>query len=148
MYISYTAKNKKRKTRPKDNRESSGKFFQRFGGTDILLQDEEQQAVEKISGEYSDHFARHRMYIGMNTEFKVKLTPEDDKAACSESLPMPIHLEEDLVVEITLLHKYGKIKILPFSNSASPFLEQRKPNGKLFLLVDLRKIKSDWGLLH
>ena len=28
----------------------------------------------------------------MNTEFKVKLTPKDDKGVYSQSLPMPIHL--------------------------------------------------------
>ena len=35
------------------------------------------------------------MDIGMNTEFKAKLTPKDDKAVCSQSLPTLIHLKED-----------------------------------------------------
>ena len=78
----------------------------------------------------------------MNTEFRVKLTPKDDKAVYSRSLPMPIHLEEDLIVEMALMHKYGIITLLPFSNYASPIFAQRKPNGKLRLLVDLRKINS------
>ena len=78
----------------------------------------------------------------MNTEFKVKLTPKDDKALFSQSLPMPIHLKEDLIVELALMHKYGLITVLPFSKYASPMFAQRKPNGKLRLLVDLRKIKS------
>ena len=78
----------------------------------------------------------------MNTEFKVKLTPEDDKAVYSQSLPMPIHLKEDLNVELALMHKYGIVTVLPFSKYASPIFAQRKPNGKLRLLVDLRKINS------
>ena len=78
----------------------------------------------------------------MNTEFKVKLTPKDDKAVYSQSLPMPIHLKEDLIVELALMHKYGIITVLPFSKYASPIFAQRKPNGKLRLLVDLRKINS------
>ena len=82
------------------------------------------------------------MDIGMNTEFKVKLTPKDDKAANSQSLPMPIHLKGDLIVELTLMHKYGIITVLPFSKYASPIFAQRKPNGKLRLLVDLPKINS------
>ena len=78
----------------------------------------------------------------MNTEFKVKLTPKDDKAVYSQSLPMPIHLKEDLIVELALMHKYGIITLLPFSEYASPIFAQRKPNGKLRLLLDLRKINS------
>ena len=30
----------------------------------------------------------------MNTEFKVKLTPKNDKPVYSQSLPMPIHVKE------------------------------------------------------
>ena len=82
------------------------------------------------------------MDIGLNTEFKVKLTPKNDKAAYSQSLPMPIHLKEDLIVELGPMHKYGIITVLPFSKYASPIFAQRKPNGKLRLLVDLRKINS------
>ena len=78
----------------------------------------------------------------MNTEFKVKLTPKDDKAVYSHSLPMPIQLKEDLIVELALMHKYGIVTVLPFSKYASPIFAQRKPNGKLRLLVDLRKINS------
>ena len=82
------------------------------------------------------------MDIGMNTEFKVKLTPKDDKAIYSQNLLMPIHLKEDLIVETTLMHKYGIITVLTFSKYASPIFAQRKPNGKLRLLVDLRKINT------
>ena len=40
------------------------------------------------------------------------------------------------------MHKYGIIRVLPFSKYASPIFAQRKPNGKICLLVDLRKINS------
>ena len=65
----------------------------------------------------------------MNTEFRVKLTPKDDKAVNSQSLPMPIHLKKDLIVELALMHKHGIITVLPFSKYASPIFAQRKPNG-------------------
>ena len=78
----------------------------------------------------------------MNTEFKVKLTPKDDETVYRESLPMPIRLKEDLIVELALMHKYGIITVLPFSKYASPIFAQRKPNGKLRLLVDLRKVNN------
>ena len=82
------------------------------------------------------------MEIGMNTEFKVKLTPNDDKAVYSQRLPMPIHSKEDLIVDLVLMHKYGITTVLPFSKYTSPIFAQRKPNGKLRFLVDRRKINS------
>ena len=48
----------------------------------------------------------------MNTEVKIKLTPKDDKVVYSQSLLMPIHLKEDLIVELALRHKYGIITVL------------------------------------
>ena len=78
----------------------------------------------------------------MNEEFKVKLTPKDDSPAYSQSLPAPINLKEDILVELAMLHKYGIITTLPFSKYASPIFAQKKPNGKLRLLVDLRKINN------
>ena len=132
----------KEKLNPKIDTESRIEFLKRFDWTDTLLTETEKQAVEDILVEYHDIFARHRMDIGMNTEFKVRLTPKDDKAVCSQNLPMPIHLKEDLVVELALMHKYGIITVLPFSKYASPIFAQKKPNGKLRLLVDLRKINT------
>ena len=66
----------------------------------------------------------------------------DDKAVKSESLPMQIHLKENKIVELALMHKYGIITVLPFSEYASPIFPQKKPNGKFCLLVDLRKIST------
>ena len=133
---------RRKKLNPEDNIESRTQFLKRFDWTDTPLTETEKQAVENILVEYHDIFARHRMDIGMNTEFKVKLTPKDDKAVYSQSLTMPIHLKEDLIVELTLMHKYGIITVLPFSKYASPIFAQRKPNGKLRVLVDLRKINT------
>ena len=132
----------KEKLNLKDDTESKMEFLKRFDWTDTLLTETEKQAVEDILVEYHDIFARHRMDIGMNAEFKVRLTPKDDKAVYSQSLPMPIHTKEDLIVQLALMHKYGIITVLPFSKYASPVFAQRKPNGKLRLLVDLRKINT------
>ena len=78
----------------------------------------------------------------MNEEFKVKLTPKDDSPAYSQNLPAPITLKEDILVELAMLHKYGIITTLPFSKNASPILDQKNLNGKIRLLVDLRKINN------
>ena len=133
---------RREKLNPKDDTDSRTEFLKRFDCTDTLLTETEKQTVEDILVEYHDLFARHRLDVGMNTEFKVKLTTKDDKAVYSESLPMPIHLKEDLIVELALMHKNGIITVLPFSKYASPIFAQRKPNGKLRLLVDLRKLNT------
>ena len=130
------------KINPQETTESQTKLLKCFDWTDTLLTETEKQAIEDILVENHDIFARHRMDNRMNTEFKVKLTPKDDKAVYSQNLPLPIHLKEDLNVVIALMHKYGIITVLPFSKFARPIFAQRKPNGKLRLLVDLRKINS------
>ena len=71
------------------------------------------------------------MDIGLNTEFKVKLTLKNEKAVYSQNPPMPIHLEEDLIVELALMPKYGIVKVLLFSKYASSFLPQKEHNGEL-----------------
>ena len=132
----------KEKLNPQQSTESQNKVLKQFNWTDTLPTRTEKQAIEDILVDYHDIFARHRMDIGKNTEFKVKLTPKDNKAVYSQGLPRPIHLKEDLIVELALIHKYGIITVLPFSKYPSPTIAQRKHNGKLRLLVDLRKINS------
>ena len=65
-----------------------------------------------------------------------------NRPAYSQSLPASINLKDDIFVELGLLHKYGIITALPFSKYANPIFAQRKPNGQLSLLVDLRKINT------
>ena len=122
--------------------ESRMEYLMRFDWTDTLLTQTEKEAVEDMLVDYHDIFARHKMDLGMNTEFKVKLTPKDDKAVYSQNLPMPIRLKEDLIVELALMHNYRTIAVLPFSKYASPIYAQRKPNGELRLLLYLRKINT------
>ena len=74
----------KEKMNPQDDSESRMEFLERFDWTDTLLTETEKQVVESFLVEYYDIFARHRMDIGKNTEFKMKLTPNDDKAVYSQ----------------------------------------------------------------
>ena len=92
--------------------------------------------------EYYDIFIGHCSEIGSNTEFKIQLTPLDNRPAYSQSLPAPNILEDDILVKLALLQKYGIITTLPFSKHVCPIFAQRKPNGKLRLLVDLRKTNT------
>ena len=95
----------KEKLNPNDDIESRMEVLKRFDWTDTLLTQTEKQAVEDILVQYHDIFAGHRMDIETNTELRVKLTPKDDKVVHTQNLPMPIHLKEDLNVELALMHK-------------------------------------------
>ena len=130
------------KLNPQESSESRTKFFKRFDWTDTLLTETEKQAIEDILVDYHDVFTRHRKDIGMNTEFKVKLTPQDDEAVYSHSPLMPIHLKEDLIVELVRMHKNGINTVLHFSKYASAIFAKRKPNRKIRLVVELRKINN------
>ena len=107
--------NDKEKLNPQESTESRNKFLKRFDWTDTLLTEIKKQAIEDVLVDYHDIFTRHRMDSGTNKEFKVKITPKDDKAVYSRSLPIPIHLKEDRIVELALRHNYGIITVLPFS---------------------------------
>ena len=132
----------KEKLNPQESTESRNKFFKRLDWNNTLLTETEKQAIEDNIVDYHDIFARHRTDIGMNTKFKVNLTPKDEKVVNNQSLPMPIHLKGNLIVELAPMHNYGIIIVLPLSKYASPMFAQRKPNGKTGLLVDLHKINS------
>ena len=84
---------RKEKPNPKDDIESRMEFLKRFDWTVTLLTEIEKQAVVDILVECHYIFAGHRIDIGMNTDFKVKVTPKDDKAVYSQNLPMQIHLK-------------------------------------------------------
>ena len=109
---------------------------------DSTLTTDERGKIEELLVGFHDFFAGNRFDIGMTEEFKVKLTPNDDSPAYSKSLPAPINLKEDILVELAMLHKYGIIATLPFPKYVSPIFAQKKSNGNLRLLVDLRKINN------
>ena len=129
------------KFNPQESRESRNKFLKLFDWTNTLLTETEKQAIEDILIDYRDIFARHRIDIGMNTEFKVKLTPRDEKAVYSQSLPIPIHLKEDLNFELAPMHQYGIITV--FSKYASIILQVRKSH--ICTKEAQRKIASPCG---
>ncbi len=80
------------------------------------------------------------MDVGINTEPKIKLQAQHHKPIYSQHLPTPINLKEDLTVELALMQYYGLITILPYSRYSSPIFAQKKSNGKLRILNDLRRI--------
>ena len=96
---------------PPGDRDSRYQFLSNFDCTDSTVQPDAKQAVEDLLVEIHDFFARHRFDIGINTEFKVLITPLDNRPVYSQSLPAPINLKDDILVELALLHKYGIIAV-------------------------------------
>ena len=125
-----------------ENKDPRNQFLSNFDWTDSNLQPEAKQAVEDLLVEFHDTFARDRFDIGIYTKFKVQLTPLDNRPSYTQRLSAPINVKDYILVELALIHKYGIITTLPFSNYASPIFAQRKPDGKLRLIVDLRNINT------
>ena len=130
------------KLKPTNSNEDRETFLKNFKWDDTQLSEDDQKDIEEILIEFNDIFPRHRLDIGINHDFKIKLTPKTDEPVYSQSLPCPTNLEDDLTVALPLMHYFGIITTLPFSKYASPIFAQRKPNGRLRLLVDLRKINN------
>ena len=84
------------------------------------------KAFEELLVDFYDILASHRFDIGINNDFKVNLTPNDESPAYGQNLPTSISLKEDITVEMTLLHKYGIITTLTFSEYASPIAKKTK----------------------
>ena len=124
-------------------------FLNNFKWDGSQLSCQERAQVEELLVKYNNIFARHRLDIGINNEFKVKLTPKHEQPVYAQSLPTPTNLKDDLLTELALMQEYGIITTLPFSKYSSPIFAQRKPNGKLRILVDLRRInhliKNDYN---
>ena len=127
---------------PQDNQESRKQFFSKFDLTDSKIDTEAQKAIEGLPVESHDIFTGNRFDIGINYDFNVKLTPFHENPAYSHCLPTPISLKEDITVELASLYKYAIITTLPFSKYANPIFAQRKPNGKLRLYINIRKVKN------
>ena len=82
---------------PQNDDESRRKFLSNSDWRDSMLQQHEIKKIESLLIEYHDMFARHRFDIGMNEEFTVKLTPNDNSPAYSQSFrntPVPYSLRK------------------------------------------------------
>ena len=96
--------------------------------------------VEEVLVEFSDIFPKHRFDVGYKTELKIKLIPEHDMPVYVQSPITPIHLRDELIVELVLMHYFNLVTTLSHSKYRSPVFAQRKSSGKFRLLIDLRRI--------
>ena len=85
-------------------------------------------------------FAKHRFDVGYNTELKIKLTPEHALPVYVQGPPAPIHLRDEILVELALLQYFNIITTLSHSKYSSPIFVHRKLSGTLRILFDLLRV--------
>ena len=110
---------------------------------DSVLSETQKRQVEELLVEFLDKFAKHGLDVAYNSKITMKLTPENDQPLYPTT---PIHLREELQVELALLKYFGKIPSLNHSKYCSPIFAHHKPYGKVRSLVDLQRINH--LLLH
>ena len=91
----------------------------------LVLSELKKHEVEKLLVVFNDFFSRHRLDIGGNTDFTVKLTPEIENPMYTQGPPTPINLH-DLIVELALMQKFGIVTTMSYSKYSSPLFAQRK----------------------
>ena len=111
-------------------------FYSRFNSQ---LNYNDKQRIEQLLFIYHQTFARHRLDIGIITEFMVKLTPEHNNSIYARSLPKPTNMKDQIILELALMQEYDVETTLLFSKYSSPNFSQRKPNANIRLLVDIRR---------
>ena len=100
---------------------------------------------------YNYIFARHRLDIVRNADFKVELTPRHEEIVYSQSVPQGYSNKSEgrFACRISSNTRVRNYNYFSSSQIFSPDFVQRKPNGKLRISVDLRGInhliKNDYG---
>ena len=125
---------------PQASEEDRKDFLAKFDWTDSILEPHHRARIEEKLAEYYKIFAVHRLDIGGNDEFKVTLTSEHQKPVCMQGNQMPVQLMDKMTCELAFMQFYGIIGTLNYSKYSSPIFVQKKPNGNLRLLIDLRRI--------
>ena len=134
------------------DRENRTRYLSKSDWIDSIFSHEQKKHMENLLVIYHKIFARHRLDLGKSTGCPVKLTPEHNKPIYSTNPATPLHLRDELIVELALMQYYDIFTILPISRYSSPVFAQRKSSGKLRILIDLRRInhllRNDYNNNH
>ena len=96
------------------------KFLAQFPWKNSVFNSEQRRTVENLLLDYHHIFARHKLDIGKNDDFKVKLTPEHDEPMYTQGPPTPIDYRDDVLVELALIQYWGVITTLKYSKYSNP----------------------------
>ena len=97
---------------PKNNEPDKLEFLKKFSWDICPLNADQKRQLEQFLVEYHDVFAKHRFDVGYNREPKIKLTPEHPLPVYVQGPPAPIHLRDEILVELALLQFFNIITTL------------------------------------
>ena len=115
-------------------------LFKKFSWDICVLNADQKRQLEEFLIEYHEVFAKTRFDVGLNTELKIKLTFEHPFPVYVQGPPAPIHLRDEILDELALLHHFKVVTTLSHSKYSSPIFVHRKSSGKLRILTDLRRV--------
>ena len=90
-------------------------FLTLFPWENSVFNQEQKQDIEDLLLKYHYIFARHHLDIGANEEFKVKLTPENDKPMYTQGPLIAFNYQDEVLVKLALLKFWGVITPLTHS---------------------------------
>ena len=125
---------------PKSNDADKLEFLEQFSLDTCLLIADQKRQLEEFLVEYHDVFDKHRFDVGYNTELKNRLTPEHPLPVYVQGPPAPIHLRDEILIELALLQYINIITTLSHSEYSFPRFVHRKSSGKLRIFIDLRRV--------
>ena len=79
---------------PTKDQKSRKKFLDMFKWEGSQIEGNHKKQLEQTIIEYNDIFAHYRLDISINNNFKVKLTPKDERPIYTQSLPVPLNLKK------------------------------------------------------
>ena len=88
---------------PQSNEKDKETFPKQFDWSKSSLNADQIAEMQHLLIEYYDIFAKHRFDVGYNTELKVRLTPAHDLPVYVQSPPTPVHLRDEILVELALM---------------------------------------------
>ena len=115
IYDEITKLREEEKLDPTADDQQRKEFLANFKWENSFLDERERQQIENLQVKYNNVFAWHRLDIGINTDFKIKLTPKHDEPVYAQSLPTPTNLKDDLLDELALMQEYGIITTLAYN---------------------------------
>ena len=115
-------------------------LLKEFSLDTCVLNADQKRQLQKFSVEHHDMFAKDRFDVGLNPDLKIKVTPEHPVSMNAKGPSAPIHLGDEILVELPLLQCSNILTTLSHFKWSSPIVVHRKSFGKLRILIDLRRL--------
>ena len=125
---------------PKNNETDKLEFLKKFSWDTCVLNADQKRQLEEFLVEYHDVFAKHCFDVGYIRELNIKQTPEHPRPVYVQGPPAPIHLRDEILIELALLQYFNIITTISHSRYSSPLFVHRKSSRKLRILIDLCRV--------